>query len=78
MNYQEEMIAGKITAAAQKLAQTVEGSIYPFQMLEALAELGNAFEDALEIMHSAHPLREQVITHIKNTERLHRKLMLEM
>jgi hypothetical protein len=82
MTYQEEMvIAGRVIAATQKLTQATnaEGvSICPFQTLEALAEARDAFEDALEIMNSMHPLREQIMRHIKDTERLHRKLMLEL
>ncbi len=79
MTYQQEMeIAGRVVAATRKLAQATNIDGSSFQMLEALAEARSAFEDALEVMHSMHPLREQVVGYIERTERLHRKLIIQM
>jgi hypothetical protein len=80
MNYQEEMeIAGRVVAATRKLAQAVEGtSVYPFEMLQALHEAKEAFEDALEIVDENHPLRAQILKYIEDTECLQRRLIIEM
>ena len=80
MTYQEEMeIAGRVVAATQKLAQAVEGdSVYPFEMLQALGEAKEAFEDALEIVDENHPLRAQITKYIENSESLQRQLIIEM
>jgi len=80
MNYQKEMeIAGRVVAATQKLAQAFEGtSVYPFEMLQALHDAREAFEDALEIIDENHPLRAQIIKYIEDTENLRKRLIIAM
>ena len=80
MNYQEEIqIAARVICATKKLAEAVEGtSVYPFEMLQALGEARQAFEDALEIIDENHPLRAQIIKYIADTESLQRRLIIAM
>ena len=80
MTYEEEIeIVARIIKATQKLNKTIEGSsIYPFETLQALNESQEAFEDALETIEDAHPLRDQIKRNIEGIKRLRAMLTLQM
>jgi hypothetical protein len=80
MTYQEEIaIAARIITLSQKVMAAINGnSIFPFEMLQALDESREAFEDALEIVEEAHPLRQQIQDNIKRIEALRKLLQIEM
>jgi hypothetical protein len=80
MTYQQEIeIAARIIGLGQKVMKAINGdSIFPFEMIQALDESREAFEDALEIVEERHPLRVQIQENIKRIEALRKMLQLEM
>lgn len=80
MTYQQEIeIAARIINVGQKVMKAINGdSIFPFEMIQALDESREAFEDALEIVEKGHPLRQQIEWNIKKIESLRKMLQLEM
>lgn len=80
MTYQQEIeIAARIITLGQKMMAAINGdSIFPFEMLQALDESKEAFEDALEIVEKGHPLRQQIQNNINKIEVIRKLLQIEM
>ena len=80
MTYQEEIeIVARIITLGQKIMTAINGnSIFPFEMLQALDEAKEAFEDALEIVEEGHPCRIQIQENLNKIEVVRKLLQIEM
>lgn len=80
MTYKEEIeIAIRIIELGQKVMKAIEGnSIFPFEMLQALDEAKEAFEDALEIVEEGHPCKKQIQDNLDKIEVVRKLLQIQM